>query len=90
MPEFSFFEPDVWTDAQAEMFDASFPNPSLASDPTVEALFFAGYLDMGIDTERRAAARDGLAEYLSNVYGVIFDEIFDWQAWKEMYNQGMI
>lgn len=90
MPEFSFFEPDVWTDKQAEIYEDTFPNPTLSSDPVVEALFFHGYMDMEIDTPERNAAREALYEYLNDEYGVDFDEVFDWEEWREQYTKGNI
>lgn len=87
MPDFSFFEPEVWSDEQAEVFDHNFADTDMGGDPVVEALFMPAYLDMEIDSPERMAARQALDDYIMDTYGVDFDDIMDWDEYRAMYGE---
>jgi len=40
---------------------------------------------MDVDPQYRQDAREFVIEYLDEVYGIDFDEAFDWDAWREAY-----
>lgn len=75
--EFGQLEDYLWDDAFGETF----------SDPVAEALFHEAYFvrDSSFSPEELGAIRDSLTEYLRDEYGIDFDDVFDWDAWREAY-----
>lgn len=67
----------LWTDAFGGEFE----------DTTAQALFHAAYFDQSYSTDERVQVRRALDEYLADVYDIDFDDVFDWEAWRESYGQ---
>lgn len=57
------------------------------NDQTAQALFHAGYFDQSYETSERVQIRQALDDYLGEMYDLDFDEVFDWEAWRESYGQ---
>ena len=49
-------------------------------------LLFRGYYDETLSTDLHYAYQNALDNYLDMYYGVDFDEIFDWDAYREWYD----
>lgn len=72
-------EDALWLDAFAANADVFY-------DPTAQALFHEAYFNPGgWESDQLAAIRDNLHDYLQEEYGIDFDEVFDWDAWREAY-----
>jgi hypothetical protein len=67
----------LWTDAFGNQFE----------DTTAQALFHAAYFDQSYETDERVQIRRALDEYLKDEYDIEFDEVFDWEAWRESYGE---
>lgn len=59
----------------------------LINDPVVSAMIQDAWLNTDIDADLRADVRSGLRAYVWQTYGVQFDDIFDWDAWREAYGE---
>lgn len=74
--EFTHLENALWDNAFGDF-----------NDPVAEALFHEGYFvrDSGFSPDELGAIRDSLTDYLRDEYGIEFDDVFDWDAWRESY-----
>jgi hypothetical protein len=73
--------------AEQSLWISSFAsNENLYYDATAQALFHEAYFNPGgWDKDELSAIRDNLHDYLMDEYGIDFDEVFDWEAWREAY-----
>lgn len=51
-------------------------------------LFDLAYVQHGLGADTRGAAQEALETYLYEEYGILFDDIFDWESWREYYDMG--
>lgn len=72
--EFSLYE---------QMADGSM---NLYNDNMAQNLFDAALFDHDISSGDRAAIMDSLRDYMWDEYGVDFDDVFDWEAYREAYD----
>ena len=54
-------------------------------DSTVRFLYDLAFFDFSLSTSDRRHARLVLSEYLWDEYGVDFDEVFDWEEYRNRY-----
>ena len=74
----SSFEEDAFERIGAE-------NALIFDDDLLQQAFDVGYFNMDVDKDYREAAREFVTEWLEVEYGVEFDAVFDWDAWRENY-----
>lgn len=74
-----------WSHRQESLFEDIAVNDALYDDPLFKQAFDIGYFNQDVDKDYRAAARDFVETWLEEEYGVEFDEVFDWDAWRENY-----
>lgn len=75
-----------WSEIEERLFeDIGERNELIFQDDLLQQAFDLGWFDMDIDHEYREAAREFVYEYLETEYGIDFDEVFDWDAWREAY-----
>lgn len=60
-------------------------NQNVFEDELLQQAFDLGWFDMNVSSGYREAAREFVVEWLDSEYGVQFDDVFDWQAWREAY-----
>lgn len=90
------FQPftSTWGEAEA-MFYADMANsvPELwTATPEVkrvQRLYHRAFFDREVSTIQRNQARDELRKDLEEVFNVDFDNIFDWESWREGYDAGV-
>lgn len=70
----------------ADMYTPDAP-PELVGDPAIAAMIKDAWLNPDIDSDQRVMMRQGLRAYVWQTYGVQFDDIFDWDAWREAYGE---
>lgn len=73
-----------WSNTEHFLWDSAFGE---FNDPTAQALFHAGYFDQDYTTAERAAIRAELDRYLDDEYDIDFDDVFDWESWRESYGE---
>ena len=79
------FEGLGWSDAQEHLFQDIALNDDLLNDAVLQQAFDIGWFSPDVDTEYREAAREYVIEWLDQEYGIEFDAVFDWDAWRENY-----
>jgi hypothetical protein len=70
----------------ADMYTPDAPR-ELVGDPVVGAMIQDAWLNPDVDADLRVQLRQGLRVYVFQMYGVQFDDIFDWDAWREAYGE---
>jgi hypothetical protein len=69
---------------QQTLYDAiGFGEP--ASDPYLHDLFYTYYYDDFITLKDRLDLYDKLVERIEDVYGINFDDIWDWEDFRAWY-----
>jgi hypothetical protein len=76
--EFTQLENQLWDNAFGEFHD-----------PVAEALFHEAYFvrNSSFSAEELGAIRDSLQDYMRDEYGIDFNDVFDWDAWRESYSE---
>lgn len=75
-------EMDEWSDNEYQLFTGMNLPPDAEVDRWVQALYDAVFFTPQEDYTFREAARHGLIERLYHDYGVVFEEAFDWEAYR--------
>lgn len=85
--EFDYFVPASWSEEQASMYDDLVnANPAIAGDQQLQFLYQEALFDMELSPPDRQIIIDMLDEYLMDEYGIDFDDMFDWQNYREWYD----
>lgn len=79
------FLPNGWSDTERSLYQNAFEPVGAYQDMTAQALYNEGYFNRDINHDARMAIRESLDAYMADVYGVNFQEIFDWDTWREAY-----
>jgi hypothetical protein len=79
------FLPSGWGYTERALYEDAFTDIGARGDTVSQALFDAGFFTFGEEAGRTQAIREALYDYVFDEYGVNFNEIFDWQAWREQY-----
>jgi hypothetical protein len=61
-------------------------NMPLYNDNFAQNLYDAALFDHDISSSDRAAVMETLRDYMWDEYGVDFDDVFDWVAYREAYD----
>jgi hypothetical protein len=87
VPDDFYPTPDDWLDVERDLFDDLVDNDSaMGRDHTLQELFDNALFDFELDRGERMEARDDLRDYLWEVYGMDFDESFDWEDYRSWYD----
>lgn len=85
--------PDEWDQFEVDSFEniTSFGNTDedgthARDDEYLQDLYDDAYFDPDISPDDRHDAREELDEYMWEVYGIDFQEFFDWDGWAEWYD----
>lgn len=75
-----------WSSTEERLFaDLGNANQDVFNDELVQQAFDIGWFNMDVGSDYREAAREFVVEWLHNEYGIEFDDVFDWDAWREAY-----
>lgn len=80
--------PDHWSAEEADIYREMIDDyPDLLDDPVIETLVHAAYFDMesGFSARELDSIREELSTYLEDNFGLDWDDIFDWEAYREWY-----
>lgn len=58
----------------------------IASDDWVGFLYHEAMWDFEIPADYRQGAYDAFVDYMEENYGIEWDEIYDWEAYREAYD----
>jgi len=80
--------PYHWSEAEADLFQPFVEaRGMLGSDDYAQILFHEAYFDRDLDHPDRDRIHDALVEHLDRYYGITFDDLFDWDAYDDWYNE---
>lgn len=65
-------------------------DPRMYTDPWVQNLYDAALFEHDISKQDRAEILRELENYLRDEYGVIFDDVFDWESFREAYDNAQV
>lgn len=79
--------PGYFDDDEADIYwDMAEHDQDLLYDDTFELLVHSAMFDMELSAENRAALYEAMTEYLEDNYDLIFEEIFDWEDYRDWYD----
>lgn len=74
-----------WGRNEFRLFDEMPISNEAFNDGFVQNLYDMALFNSDLSTEEHAYAMDSLKEYLWDEYGVDFDDVFDWEDYREHY-----
>ena len=77
------FLPNDWSDFEKRLWD-DFPD-DVVDDRIAQAMYNDAYFNHDLTSDDRMAIRSAFSDYLDQEYGIDFDQIFDWDAWRDAY-----
>lgn len=80
--------PAGWSETEAKLYDDFVEaDDRIGNDAFLQGLFDAALFEgiHGGGGPEHDFLMDSLREYLEDTYGIDFDDIFDWEAWREWY-----
>lgn len=88
MPDFGDYDtPDEWYQAESILFDMMVGGDSaMGQDSYLQGLFDTAMFDPDATHEQREEAYDALIDYMWDTYGIDFEDVFDWEDYREWYD----
>lgn len=87
MADNNFEIPDSWYSAETAMYlDMVGGDPLLAADQGLQTLYHNALFG-DLSGEQQQEIYFMLVEYMRDEYGLDFEDVFDWEAFKEWYEQ---
>lgn len=84
--DFDYFIPESWSEEQADLYDQLVgSDPIVAGDQQLQFLYQEALFDMDLSAPDRQIIIDMLDEYLWEEYQIEFDDVFDWESYREWY-----
>ena len=84
---------DNWSEDETRLFADALGNldndnlaERVAGDEWVGFLYHEAMWDFEISGDYRQGAYDAFIDYMESVYGIEWDEIYDWEAYREAYD----
>lgn len=81
--------PEEWDNTEVDLFltlfDTAYSEDQAIQDETLQALFDTALFDPDVGQDERVAAMEDLRSYIEDNYGIVFDEVFDWEDYREWY-----
>lgn len=72
-----------WSDRTQHAYETAFDAPDeILSDPLVLRMFENAFFEHSRDAEV------ALINYLFDEYGLEWEDVWDWEAWREAYGEG--
>ena len=79
--------PEDWFSQEMSLFnDLIGGDYGAFTDPELQTLFDRAMFDNTVTGDERDAAYDALVEYLWEEYEIDFDDMFDWEDYREWYD----
>jgi hypothetical protein len=79
--------PQQWYGIEETLFlDLVFDDPIIANDPYLQELFDTALFDPDVQGSMREDAYQAMSQYLWDEYGIDFDDVFDWEDYRDWYD----
>lgn len=60
------------------------------NDPWIQNLYDASLFEHDVSSSDRSAILNSLRDYMWDHYGVDFDDVFDWEGFREAYDSAQV
>lgn len=74
-----------WGSNEFRLFDEMEIPDTAFNDPFVQQMYDMALYDHDLSTEEHTMAYEGLKNYMMDEYGIDFDDVFDWDDYREHY-----
>jgi hypothetical protein len=84
-----YYVPQDWSDAEAQIYDRMVSGDAeIGNDQHLQGLYDAAFFDNihGNGGPEHDFLVDALRDYLLDRYDIEFDDVFDWEAWRDWYD----
>jgi len=80
-----------WSNIEFQLFnDAVGHSPDIFEDQWIQTLYDAALFDHDVSSSDRAAILNSLRDRLEEDYGIDFDDVFDWEGYREAYDSAQV
>lgn len=80
-----------WGQIEFTLFDSMAANaPQLYNDQWMQTLYDAALFDHDISGTDRGAVLSALRDKMQEEYGLDFDDVFDWDSYREAYDSAQV
>lgn len=84
--DYDYFVPASWSESEANLYDELVGgNPDIAGDHRLQFLYDAALFHTELSPPDRQIILDALKEYMWDEYSIDFDDAFDWDGYREWY-----
>jgi len=75
-----------WDQDETELWiDLTAGTVGMERDPELQSLFDDAMFNPDLDADERAEAYEMMIDYMWEAYGLDFEDVFDWEAYREYY-----
>lgn len=86
----SEYFPEEWGSQEIEIFvNMTDGIEALVTDEFLQAQFHTALFEPELSERERDEAYEAMVEYLYDEYEIEFDEVFDWEAYREWYENAI-
>lgn len=80
--------PSDWGNVENRLFDdAAYAVPQLHDDQFAQALYDTALFNFDISKSDRQIIMTTLREHMESEYGIEWDNVFDWEGYRENYDR---
>lgn len=79
--------PDEWGRNESALYeDFTGGNSDMENDRLLQALYDEALFNFDLSNEDRAAIMETMRDYVWDEYGIDFDDVFDWEGYRDAYD----
>jgi hypothetical protein len=79
--------PEDWFDSEVSLFDDLIgSDPEIGGDEFLQTLFDMAMFNEDMTPAQRDAAYQNLIDYLEDEYDIDFEDVFDWEDYRDWYD----
>lgn len=79
-------EKDLWVEMVDSSGGGSASKPDVHNDQLLRAMYDTALYNWDITPEERRAVMDTMVDYLWDEYEIDFDDVFDWEGYRDAYD----
>lgn len=80
-----------WSNVEFQLYNNALGHtPDAFDDRFTQTLYDTALFNWDISPNERAAVLDALRDRMWDQYGLDFDDVFDWESYREAYDSGSV
>lgn len=80
-----------WSQIEFGLYDSmAGHNPGMYNDQWMQTLYDAALFDHDVASQDRSAILNALRDHMWNEYGMDFDDVFNWDGFREAYDNAQV